>query len=57
MIETMFAVFGFAFVLMIVVEIYFKMMEYIVTRILFPHPCQICGKHTGPLHEHNELEE
>ena len=57
MIDAICTVFGFAFFLIIAIEIYFKMIEYRVRRILFPHPCEICGKHTGPLHEHNELEE
>lgn len=28
--------------------------KYIGIRFLIPHPCPVCGKHLGPLHEHGD---
>ena len=47
----------YIFAIMIV---FFAMLEKILIalamRVLIPHPCEVCGKHHGPMLEHSEEE-
>ena len=33
-----------------------KIVPALVMRVLVPHACEVCGKHHGPMLEHQEEE-
>ena len=39
--------------------VFFALLEdrtCVAMRVLIPHPCEVCGKHHGPMLEHKEEE-
>ena len=52
----MFFVFILLFILALAIVFEFA-FKYMLIRFLVPKPCPICGKHTGPMHDHLPGEE